>query len=98
MMNGQISAELVVMRAMFLFAGGAADLTGAQTSSQAKLNAVVAQENGQQASPPPQNPDDARRDDARRDEGRRSDNDRSGRDDLRSDVPAECGRGTLPPH
>jgi len=102
-MNGQISAALVVIGAMFLFAGSAVDLTGAQTSSQTKLNAVVAQENGQQASPPPQNPDDTRRDDgrrddARRDEGRRSDNDRSGRDDLRSDVPAEGERVTLPPN
>ena len=70
-MNGRISAALVVMGAMFLFAGSAVDLTGAQTSSQTKLNAVVAQENGQQASPPPQNPDDTRRDDGRRDDARR---------------------------
>src|ERR1700682_1471315 len=86
MMNGQISAALVVMGAMFLFAGSAADRTGTQTSSQTELNAVVPRENGQQASPPSQNPDDTRRDDgrrddARRDEGRRSDNDRSGTDD-----------------
>ena len=45
-MNGQISAALVVMGAMFLFAGSAADRTGTQTSSQTELNAVVAQENG----------------------------------------------------
>src|ERR1700730_6100976 len=99
MMNGQISAALVVMGAMFLFAGSAGDRTGVQTSSQTEL---VAQENGQQASPPPQNPDDTRRDDgrrddARRDEGRRSDNDRS-RDDRRSDVPAQGERVTLPPN
>jgi hypothetical protein len=101
MMNGQISAALVVMGAMFLFIGSAADRTGAQTSSQTESNAVVAQENGQQASPPPQNSDDTRRDDgrrddARRDEGGRSDNDRSGRDDRRSDVPAGGERVTLP--
>src|SRR6202171_2091972 len=98
MMNGQISAALVVMGAMFLFAGSAVDRAGAQTLSKTELIAAVAQKNGQQASPPPQNPDGTRRDDARRDEGRRSDNDRSGRDDRRSDVPAEGERVTLPPN
>src|SRR6202011_3971205 len=102
-MNGRISAAFVAMGAVVLFGGSAANRAGAQTFRPAELKAVSTQDNGQQASPPPQNPDDTRRDDgrrddARRDEGRRSDNDRSGRDDLRSDVPAEGERVTLPPN
>ena len=101
-MNGQISAALVVMGAMVLISGSAADRAGAQTSLQAELHAAGAQDAGQQASPPPQNPDDTRRDDtrrdnARRDEARRPDDDRARRDDRRSDVPAEGERVTLPP-
>ena len=95
-MNGQISAALVVMGAMLLFVGSAVDRTGEQTSAPTELNAAVAQDNGQQASPPPRNPDDTRRDDAQRDEARRPD-DRARRDDRRSDQPAEGERVTLPP-
>ena len=96
-MNGQISAAMVVMGAMALFAGGTANRAGAQTSLQAGLKVEGAQDNGQQASPPPQNPDETRRDDSRRDDTNRSDDDRARRDDRRSDVPQEGGRVTLPP-
>jgi hypothetical protein len=99
-MNGRISAALVVMGAMVLFAGSGADRAGAQTSSrQTELNAANVrdgrednqQDNGQQTGQP-QNPDDTRRDDTRR-----PDDDRAPRDDRRSDVPAEGERVTLPP-
>ena len=96
-MNGQISAALVVMGAMVLFAGSTADGAGAQTSLQAGLKVEGAQDNGQQASPPPQNPDETRRDDSRRADTNRSDDDRARRDDRRSDVPQEGDRVTLPP-
>jgi hypothetical protein len=96
-MNGQISAALVVMGAMVLFAGSTADGAGAQTSLQAGLKVEGAQDNGQQTSPSPQNPDETRRDDARRDDARRSDDDRARRDDHGSDVPQEGDRVTLPP-
>jgi hypothetical protein len=96
-MNGQISAAMVVMGAMALFAGGTANRAGAQTSLQAGLKVEGAQDNGQQASPPPQNPDETRRDDSRRDDTHRSDDDRARRDDRRSDVPREGDRVTLPP-
>lgn len=95
-MNGQISAAMVMMGAMMLFAGSTAHRTGAQTSSQAGLNAEGAQDNGQQASPPPQNSDDARRDDSRHDAAR-PDNDRSRADERGSAVPAEGERVTLRP-
>jgi hypothetical protein len=62
-----------------------------------RTNAANAQDNGQQASPPPQNSDDTRRDDPRRDETKRPDEDGARRDDRRSDVPAEGERVTLPP-
>jgi len=99
-MNGRISAALVVMGAMVLFAGSGAGRAGAQTSSwQTELNAANVrdgrednqQDNGQQTGQP-QNPDDTRRDDTRR-----PDDDRARRDDRRSDVPAEGERVTLPP-
>jgi hypothetical protein len=90
-MNGRISAVLVAMGAMFLFGGSAADRAGAQTARPAELKAASTQDNGQQASPPPQNPDDTRRDDTRR-----AYDDR-GRDERRSDAPAEGDRVTLPP-
>jgi hypothetical protein len=64
-MNGQISAALVVMGVMVLFAGSTADRAGAQTALTTRLNAQGSQDNGQQASPPPQNSDETRRDDAR---------------------------------
>jgi hypothetical protein len=96
-MNGQISAAVVVMGATVLFAGSTTDRVGVQTSRQDELNAANAQENGQQASPPPQNSDDIRRDDPRRDETKRPDEDRARRDDRRSDLPAEGERVTLPP-
>lgn len=38
-MNGQVSAALVVMGAMVLFAGSTADRAGAQTSLTTRLNA-----------------------------------------------------------
>jgi hypothetical protein len=97
MMNGQISAAVVVMGAMVLFAGSTTDRVGAQISRKDELNAANAQDNGRQASPPPQNSDDTRRDDPRRDETKRPDEDRARRDDRRSDVPAEGERVTLPP-
>jgi hypothetical protein len=97
MMNGQISAAVVVLGAMALFAGSTTDRVGAQISRQDELNAANAQDNGRQASPPPQNSDDTRRDDPRRDETKRPDEDRARRDDRRSDVPAEGERVTLPP-
>jgi hypothetical protein len=95
-MNGRISAVIVAMGAMVLFAGSAADRAGAQTSARIAL-AASTQDNGQQASPPPQNPDDTRRDDTRRDDTRRPDDDRARRDDRRSDVPEVGERVTLPP-
>jgi hypothetical protein len=75
MMNGPISAALVVMGAMVLFAGSTAERAGAQASIRIGLSATSAQDNGQQdngqqVSPPPQNPDDTRRGDSRRDETR----------------------------
>ena len=91
-MNGQISAALVVMGAMVLFAGSTADRAGAQTSLTTRLNAQGSQDNGQQASPPPQNSDETRRDDARS-----SDDDRARKDDRRADGPQEGDRVTLPP-
>jgi hypothetical protein len=101
-MNGRISAVLVAMGAMFLFGGSAADRSGAQTSRPTELKAASTQDNGQQASPPPQNPDDTRRDDTRRDDTRRDDtrrpdDDRGRRDERRSDAPEEGDRVTLPP-
>src|SRR6202166_3727869 len=90
-MNGQISAALVVMGAMVLFAGGTADRADAQTSRQVEWNAANAQDNRQQPGQP-QNPADTRRDDTRR-----PDDDRARGDDRRSDVPAEGERVTLPP-
>jgi hypothetical protein len=90
-MNGQISAALVVMGAMFLFAGGAADRARAQIFRQTKSNAVSIQHNGQQGGQP-QSSDDTRRDDTRR-----SDDDRGRRDDRRQDGPQEGDRITLPP-
>jgi hypothetical protein len=102
-MNGRISAVLVAMGAMFLFGGSAADRAGAQTSRPLELKTASTQDNGQQqASPPPQNPDDTRRDDTRRDDTRRDDtarpdDDRGRRDERRSDVPEEGERVTLPP-
>jgi hypothetical protein len=95
-MNGQISAALVVMGALVLFAGSTADRAGAQSSSLMELNAGSAQDNGQQAIPPPQNPDDTRRDDSQRDQTR-PDDDRARRDERGSDVSAEGQRVTLPP-
>jgi hypothetical protein len=91
-MNGRISAVLVAMGAMFLFGGSAADRAGAQTARPAELKAANTQDNGQQASPPPQNPDDTRRDDTAR-----PDDDRGRRDERRSDVPEEGDRVTLSP-
>jgi hypothetical protein len=101
MMNGQTSAAFVVMGAVVLFAGSAADRAGAQTSRQSELRAAIAQDNsrqdsGQQAGQP-QNSDYPRRDDARRNDTRRSDDDRARRDERRSDAPAEGERVTLPP-
>jgi len=101
-MNGRISAVLAAMGAMFLFGGSAADRAGAQTSRPAELKTASTQDNGQQASPPPQNPDDTRRDDTRRDDtrrddARRADDDRGRRDERRSDAPEEGDRVTLPP-
>jgi hypothetical protein len=97
-MNGQISSAMVVMGALVLFAGSTVYRAGAQTSSfQAGLKVERAQDNGQQASPPPQNSDDTRRDDARRDQARRPDDDRARRDDRGSDVPAEGEQVTLRP-
>jgi hypothetical protein len=88
-MNGRISAGLVMVGSIVLFAGSTADRAGAQTSPRIELNAVGAQDNGQQASPPPQN--------RRRDESRRPADDRARRDDRRTDAPAESERVTLPP-
>jgi len=95
-MNGQISAALVVMGAMFFLAGSTADRVGAQTSPPTELNVGSAQDDGQQSGQP-QNSDYPRRDDARRDEARRPDDDRARRDDRGSDAPAEGERITLPP-
>jgi len=94
-MNGQTSAALVVMGAMVLFAGSAADRAGAQTSAPTELNAASAQDNGQQAGQPQS--DYPGRDDARRDDTRRPDDDRARREDRGSDAPAEGERVTLPP-
>src|ERR1700688_29922 len=96
-MNGRISATLVAMGAMILFAGSASDRAGAQNSSrETELSAANVQDdhqdsrqdNGQQSgqqSGQPQNSDYPRRDDARRD------------DTGRADVPEEGERVTLPP-
>jgi hypothetical protein len=102
MMNGPTSAALVVMWAMILFAGSAADCAGARASRQTELNVVTGQDNGRQQCGQSQNSDyprrdDARRDEARRDEARRPDDDRERRDDRRSDAPAEGERVTLSP-
>src|ERR1700732_1643009 len=96
MMNGQISAALVVTVAMILFAGSAADRAGGQTSRQTELSAATGQDNGQQGGRP-QNPDETRRDDSRRDDTRRPDDDRARRDDRGSYVPAQGERVTLAP-
>jgi len=93
-MNGQTSAALVVMGAMILFAGSAADRARARASRQTELNTAIGQGNGQQNGQP-QSSDYPRRDDARRDEAKRPDDDRERRDDRRSDVPAEGERVTL---
>jgi hypothetical protein len=92
MMNGQISAVLVAMGAMFLFGGSAADRAGGQTSRPAELKGASTQDNGQQPSLPPQNPDDTRRDDTRK-----PDDDRGRRDERRSDAPEAGDRVTLAP-
>jgi hypothetical protein len=106
MMNGRISATLVAMGALVLFAGSAVYGAGAQSSSkETELSAANVQDdrqdsrqdNGQQSGPPPQSSDYPRRDDARRDETRKADDDRARRDDGRSDVPEEGERVTLPP-
>jgi hypothetical protein len=100
-MNGRISAVLVAMGAMILFAGSASDRAGAQSSSrETELSAANVQDdrldsrqdNGQQSGQPPQNSDYPRRDDTGR-----ADDDRARRDDGRSDVPEEGERVTLPP-
>jgi hypothetical protein len=104
-MNGRISAALVAMGAMILFAVSASDRAGAQSSSrQTELNAASAQDdrqdsrqdNGQQGSQPP-NSDYPRRDDARRDDTGRAGDDHARRDERGSDVPEEGDRVTLPP-
>ncbi|HEX3542991.1 MAG TPA: hypothetical protein VHT31_00570 [Candidatus Acidoferrum sp.] len=100
-MNGRISAALIATGAIILFAS-TADRAGARTGSRVEVKWESSQDNGQQASPPPQNSDDTRRDDSRpddtrRDDVRRPDDDRTRRDDRRSDVPAEGERVTLPP-
>jgi hypothetical protein len=96
-MNGRISAALVAMGAMVLFAGGAADRAVAQTSSrQTELSASNVQDDrrdsrqdngpqGWQQSGQPQSSDYPRRDDA------------WGDDTGRADVPEEGERVTLPP-
>jgi hypothetical protein len=91
-MYGQISAVMVVMGAMVLFAGSTADRAAAQTALTTRSNAQGSQDNGQQASPPPQNPDEARRDD-----GKKSNDDGARSDDRRADGPQEGERVTLPP-
>jgi hypothetical protein len=100
MMNGQISAALIAMGAMVLFAGSAAERAAAQTSQRIELNAASAQDDrqqtGQQAGQP-QNSDYPRRDDARRDDARRPDDDRARRDERGAGNPAEGERVTLPP-
>jgi hypothetical protein len=96
MMNGRISAALIVTGAIILFAS-TADRAGARTGSRVEVNWESSQDNQPQTSPPPQNSDDTRRDDSRRDDARRPDDDRARRDDRRSDVPAEGERVTLPP-
>jgi len=95
-MNGHTSAALVLMGAMILFAGSAADRAGARASRQTELNTAIGQDNRQEGGQP-QNSDYPRRDDARRDDTRRPDDDRERKDDRRSDVPAEGERVTLPP-
>jgi len=95
MMNGRISAALIVTGAIILFAS-TAGRAGVGTGSLVEVNWAGSQDNGQQARPP-QNSDDTRRDDTRRDDARRPDDDRARRDDRRSDVPAEGERVTLPP-
>ena len=96
-MNGQISAAFVVIGAMVLFAGSAADRAGAQTSRQSELHAAIAQDNSRQQAGQPQSSDYPRRDDARRDDTRRPDDDRARRDERGSDAPAEGERVTPPP-
>src|ERR1700719_3915785 len=95
MMNGQISAAFVVMGAMVLFAGNAADRPDAQSPRRSELHAAIAQDNSRQDSGQqggqPQSSDDPRRDDTRR-----PDDDRARRDDRRSEAPAEGERVTLP--
>lgn len=103
-MNGRISAALVAMGAVILFAGSPAVNAGAQSSSrETKLSAANVQDdrqdsrqdNGQQSGQP-QSSDYPRRDDARRDDTRKADDDRARRDEGR-DVPEEGERVTLPP-
>ena len=98
-MNGQISAALVVMGAMVLFAGSAADRAGAQSF----WHGVRQIERGRcdrtmgsklvrrkiRTKPGATMPGVTTR--------RRPDDDRAPRDDRRSDVPAEGERVTLPP-
>jgi hypothetical protein len=86
MMNGRISAALLVMVGMILFAGSAASRQDNDRQNDGR------QDNGQQASPPPQNSDDTRRDDTRK-----PDDDRARTDDRRADAPEEGERVTLPP-
>jgi hypothetical protein len=86
MMNGRISAALLVMVGMILFAGSAASRQDNDRQNDGR------QDDGQQAGPPPQNPDDTRRDDTRA-----PDDNRGRRDDRRSDAPEEGERVTLPP-
>ncbi|MDQ1406228.1 MAG: hypothetical protein QOG55_1857, partial [Acidobacteriaceae bacterium] len=85
-MNGRISAALLVMVGMILFAGSAASRQDNDRQNDGR------QDNGQQASPPPQNSDDTRRDDTRK-----PDDDRARTDDRRADAPEEGERVTLPP-
>ncbi|HSY31792.1 MAG TPA: hypothetical protein VLA42_07370 [Verrucomicrobiae bacterium] len=94
-MNGRISAVLVAMGAMILFAGSATVGAVAQSSSrETKLSAANVQDdrqdsrqdNGQQSGQP-QHSDYPRRDDARRDDTGRADDDRARTDERGSDVP-----------
>src|ERR1700730_18092325 len=105
MMNGRISATLVAMGALVLFAGSASDRARAQSfSRKTELSAANVQDdrqdsrqdNGQQSGQP-QNSDYPRRDDARREDTGRADDDHVRRDDGSADVPEEGERVTLPP-
>ena len=72
MMNGRISATLVAMGALVLFAGSASDRARAQSfSRKTELSAANVQDDRQdsgQQNGQPQNSDYPRRDDARRDD------------------------------